>query len=127
MPNQFGGMCFNDQRFKDFMNNFYNPAENMKTTVDTLKAANLDLTTIEWGDYQPVLANPLNWPTPPLCPPGSFSWTAFKNSARRDLSEEVNSAPLSEDEPDVVPPTRCALLDAAIRKCFNSIPPIPIK
>jgi hypothetical protein len=126
MPNQFGGMCFNNRGFKDFMNNFYNPAENMKRTVDFLKAKNLDLTTIEWGDYQPILAQPQSWPT--LCPPDHpWSWADFKDWARADLSAEVNSAPLSQDEPDVIPPTKCALLDAAVRKCFNSIPPIPIK
>lgn len=27
----------------------------------------------------------------------------------------------------MVPPTKCALLDASIRKCFNSEPPIPMK
>ena len=27
----------------------------------------------------------------------------------------------------VIPLTRCALLDASVRKCFNSEPPIPMK
>ena len=40
------------------------------------------------------------------------------------LTAQANSKPLSKDQPDVVPLTKCALLDARVRKCFNSNPPI---
>ena len=46
--------------------------------------------------------------------------------ARIQLSDQPNNIPLSRDEPNVIPLTRCALLDAAVRKCFNSEPPIPM-
>ena len=45
-------------------------------------------------------------------------------NARVQLTAQANSKPLSKDQPDVVPLTKCALLDASVRKCFNSDPPI---
>jgi hypothetical protein len=46
--------------------------------------------------------------------------------ARLQLTAQPNNLPLSRDEPGVIPLTRCALLDASLRKCFNSEPPIPM-
>src|SRR5215475_5010414 len=125
MPNVFGGMCFNNKHFKDFMNQFYFPAEKMKSTVDSLKAKIPDMSALKWGDYQHILADPESWPKGPLCPPG-LNWDYFKDWARNDLVQLANFSPLSHDQPDVVPPTRCALLDLSVRKCFNSVPPIPM-
>jgi hypothetical protein len=61
-------------------------------------------------------------------PQGSAKyWHKEKGRARLDLSTQPNTVPLSRDEPGVIPLTRCDLLDACVRKCFNSEPPIPMK
>jgi len=49
------------------------------------------------------------------------------NMPRAGLASQPNNTPLSADEPSVVPLTKCGLLDASVRKCFNSTPPIPMK
>jgi hypothetical protein len=43
--------------------------------------------------------------------------------ARVQLCAQPNTRPVSDDDP-AVPLTKCALLDACVRKCFNSEPPI---
>lgn len=120
--NIFGGSVYNNQQFKDHMNSHYYPLENMKKSVEKLKASNqIDIATMQYGQYQPVLS-PLDvWPGGR----GKF-WMREMGRARMQLSAQPNNTPLSNDEPDVIPLTRCALLDAAIRKCFNSEPPIPM-
>jgi hypothetical protein len=116
-----GGAVLNNQPFKDYMNSLYYPLANMQRSVDALKASKqINLTTMEWGEYQQILAPLDRWPAP-----AGQHWIRLKNAARADLSVQANTASLSKDEP-VVPPTKCALLDAAVRKCFNSTPPIPM-
>jgi hypothetical protein len=73
---------------------------------------------MEFGQYQPILA-PLE-----INPNGPKPWLKSVGFARLQLTAQPNTTPLSKDEPDVIPLTRCALLDACIRKCFNSATPI---
>ncbi|QPF83188.1 hypothetical protein IC762_26200 [Bradyrhizobium genosp. L] len=123
MPRLFGAKIYNNQAYKDAMNKNYFPLSAMKTSVATLQASSLiHMDTMEYGQYQPILT-PLNtWPNGA----GAF-WMKEMGLARLDLTNQPNSTPLSQDEPTVIPLTRCALLDACIRKCFNSTPdPIPM-
>jgi hypothetical protein len=120
--NIFGGSVFNNQQFKDHMNSHYHPLENMQKSVDKLKASDqIDIATLEYGQYQAILS-PLDiWPGGR----GKF-WMKEMGFARLQLTAQPNNLQLSRDEPGVVPLTRCALLDASLRKCFNSQPPIPM-
>ena len=116
----FGGAFYNNPEFKSLMNSLYYPLENMKKSVAKLKASGqIDIETMEYGQYQPILASKDGWPRG-----GGDVWLREMGRARMDLSAQLNIAPLSNDEFQVVPLTRCALLDASIRKCFNSDPPI---
>ena len=118
-----GGRVYGGKAFKDLMNSNYFPLANMKKSVATLKASDdIDLPTLEYGQYHLILNPPSKWPQ------GSAKyWHKEKGRARVDLSTQPNTVPLSKDEPGVIPLTRCDLLDACVRKCFNSEPPIPMK
>lgn len=118
-----GSRTYTGASFKDLMNDNYFPLENMQRSVDALKASpDIDLPTLEYGQYHLILTSPDKWPD------GSAAyWHKEKGRARVDLSTQPNCTPLSNDEPGVIPLTRCALLDASVRKCFNSVPPIPMK
>jgi hypothetical protein len=118
-----GTRVYTGDDFKNLMNDNYYPLENMKKSVETLKASeHIHLPTLEYGQYHLILVPHENWPQ------GSAKhWHKEKGRARADLSTQPNSTPLSKDEPGVIPLTRCALLDASVRKCFNSEPPIPMK
>jgi hypothetical protein len=118
-----GMRVYTGRPFKDLMNANYFPLENMKKSVKKLKASeNIHLPTLEYGQYHLILVPKSKWPQ------GSAKhWHKEKGRARVDLAAQPNTAPLSKDEPDVVPLTRCALLDACVRKCFNAEPPIPMK
>jgi len=118
----FGGKVYDNQQFKDHMNSHYYPLENMKKSVEILKASNqIDIATMEFGQYQPILS-PLDvWPGGR----GKF-WMKEMGFARQQLNAQPNSRPLSIDESNAIPLTKCALLHACVRKCFNSEPPIPM-
>jgi hypothetical protein len=119
-----GARIYNDPAYKSHINQFYYPLAAMKNSVATLKAASdlIDMATMEFGQYQPVLS-PLNtWPKGK----GQY-WRREVGRARMDLTAQSNTIALSLDEPGVIPLTKCALLDACVRKCFNSEPdPIPM-
>ncbi|SEN88528.1 hypothetical protein [Bradyrhizobium sp. OK095] len=117
------GSIYDDQHYKDLMNGNYYPLDNMKKSVARLKASGqIDIETMEYGQYQPILSPLETWPN------GSGKvWFKALGHARLQLTAQPNTMPLSNDERVVVPPTKCALLDASIRKCFNSEPPIPMK
>jgi hypothetical protein len=101
------------------MDSNYYPLENMKQSVEKLKnSQNIDIETMEFGQYQPILA------PAEINPNGPKTWLKNVGHARVQLTALPNTTPLSKDEPDVVPLTKCALMDASIRKCFNSNPPI---
>ncbi len=115
----FGGSVYDNQRFKDNMNRNYFPLDNMKRTVALLKGReDIDIETMEFGQYQPILA------PKDVNSKGSRFWLREMGIARIQFSAQPNTTPLSKDEPDVIPLTKCALLDACVRKCFNSDPPI---
>ncbi|MET4360719.1 hypothetical protein ACVW1A_003569 [Bradyrhizobium sp. LB1.3] len=118
-----GSRTYTGASFKDLMNENYFPLENMQRSVDILKASpDIHLPTLEYGQYHLILTPPDRWPE------GSAAyWHKEKGRARVDLSTQPNTIPLSSDEPGVIPLTRCDLLDACVRKCFNSEPPIPMK
>lgn len=117
------GKVYNNQQFKDLMNSNYYPLDNMRKSVAILKASDqIDIETMEFGQYQQILSPKTTWPNGI----GSY-WLKEMGRARIQLSVQPNSTPLSSDEQGVVPLTKCALLDASVRKCFNSEPPIPMK
>ena len=108
--------------FKNFWTPLCGTVDAMQRSIETLKRSqSIHLPTLEFGQYQPVLVPLQNW-----AHLGSQHWVREIGNARLDLTRQANSQPLSNDEPSNVPLTRCALLDAAVRKCFNSEPPIPI-
>lgn len=120
---QIAGMkAYQKPEYKTFWSEYTGSPEGMKKAVAILNASpHVDLATLEWARYQPLLAPLDKWENL-----GSRFWAKETGSARLHLIEQPNNEPLSKDEPNVIPKTRLGLLDAAIRKCFNSDPPIPI-
>jgi hypothetical protein len=116
----FGGAFYNNEEFKCLMNGNYFPLDNMKKSVAKLKAAPelIDIETMEYGQYQPILTPKGTWPAN-----GGVAWLREMGQARIDLTAQPNDVKLD----GVKPLTKCALLDASLRKCFNSDPPICIK
>jgi hypothetical protein len=118
-----GGTVYRSPAFKRFWDGFYDSVENMRRSIEILRGSSaIDLPTLEYGRFQPILA-PLDkdWPVG-----GLRLYMKEMGTARLNLTDQPNDVALSEDEPDVTPLTKCALLDAALRKCFNSEPPIPM-
>jgi len=114
-----GGSIYETDKFKQAMDSNYYPLDNLKKSVATLQNSNnIDVATMEFGQYQPIVA-----PTE-INPSGPKFWLKNVGNARVQLTAQANTKPLSRDQPDVVPLTKCALLDASVRKCFNSDPPI---
>jgi hypothetical protein len=114
-----GGRVYETAKFKQAMDSRYYPLERMKQSVATLKnSQNIDIETMEFGQYQPILA------PSEINASGPKAWLKNVGFARLQLTAQPNTTPLSKDQPDVIPLTKCALLDASIRKCFNSDPAI---
>jgi hypothetical protein len=108
--------------FKNFWTQFCGSVDAMRRSIETLSgSSDIHLPTMEYGQYQPILVPLQNW-----VDFGSQHWAREVGKARLDLTRQPNTQPLSNDEPTNVPLTRCALIDAAVRKCFNAEPPIPI-
>ena len=119
MQMMMGAKVYETEKFKTAMDSHYYPLANMKQSVTKLKnSENIDIETMEFGQYQPILA------PAEINPGGPKPWLKNVGFARVQLTAQPNSTPLSKDQPDVVPLTKCALLDACVRKCFNSEPPI---
>ncbi len=115
------GGAYDNSAFKNSMNSHYYPLDNMKRTVEFLKNRDdIDIATMEFGQYQPKIAPEA------VNAKGPKAWLQDMGGSRLSLTSQPNTTPLSNDEPKVIPLTRCALLDASIRKCFNSDPPIPM-
>lgn len=113
------GRVYEGKDFKTAMDSNYFPLDNMKISVEKLtNSPNIDIATMEFGQYQPILS------PDQVNPNGPKEWLKHVGSARVSLTAQANSTPLSKDEPNVVPLTKCALMDASVRKCFNSSPPI---
>jgi hypothetical protein len=113
-----GGKVYETSSFKQAMDSNYYPLESMKKSVDILKnSPNIDIATMEFGQYQPILA------PQQINPNGPQTWLQNMGRARIQLNAQSNTDPVSDDDP-TVPLTKCARLDACVRKCFNSDPPI---
>lgn len=114
-----GAKVYETSNFKQAMDSHYYPLANMKQSVAILKnSENIDIETMEFGQYQPLLA------PAEINPKGPKAWLKNVGFARVQLTAQPNTESLSKDQSDVVPLTKCALLDARVRKCFNSDPPI---
>jgi hypothetical protein len=113
-----GGRVFETSSFKQAMDSNYYPLDSMKQSVEILKnSENIDIETMEFGQYQPILA------ASAVNQKGAKFWLQNMGRARVQLTAQPNDAPVSDDDP-TVPLTKCARLDACVRKCFNSDPPI---
>jgi hypothetical protein len=113
-----GGRVFETSEFKTAMDSHYYPLESMKQSVAILKAStNIDIKTMQFGEYQPILA------AKEINQKGAKFWLENVGRARVQLCAQPNTRPVSDDD-SAVPLTKCALLDACVRKCFNSEPPI---
>lgn len=118
-----GGTVFRTPEFKAFWMKHLGSVDAMRKSIETLKASPyIYVPALEYGRYQPILEKLDNWPDD-----SGRLWIKDMGIARVHLADQPNTTPLSKDQPDVVPLTRLALLDATIRKCFNSDPPIPIE
>ena len=115
-----GGAVSKDPVFHGDMNSHYRTVDKMKESVVTLKQAGLDVATMQFGDYQPKLAPKA------ISDLGAGWWATEVAKARTQLTAQANTTPLSRDEPKAIPPTKCALLDACVQKCFKSAEPIPM-
>jgi len=121
-PITAGMRVYQSSKFKDFWKQYCGSVEGMRRAVAILRdSPGVYLPALEYGQYQPVLVPLENW-----VEFGSQHWAKEVGNARLQLTTQPNTQPLSNDEPANIPLTRCALLDAAIRKCFNADPPIPI-
>jgi hypothetical protein len=119
----FGGRTYNNPVFKAEMNKHYATVDAMKASIKILQdSGQVDLPTMLYGQYQPILAQQ----AVSLGGGNIRVWLREMGFARTQLSAQRNTTALSLDQADVVPLTKCDLLDAALRKCFNSDPPIPI-
>ncbi|MEA2943407.1 MAG: hypothetical protein QOD09_3936 [Bradyrhizobium sp.] len=114
-----GARVYEASGFKQTMDNNYYPLENMIKSVEYLKNRDdIDIATMQFGQYQPLLA--------PEAVQGNKSpkfWWQEMGRARMSLDAQPNKDQVSADDPSV-PLTKCARLDACVRKCFNSDPPI---
>jgi hypothetical protein len=118
----FSGLIYDNRAFKDLMNANYADVAAMRASIAKLKASpQIDIETMEFGQYQPILSNSATWPNG-----GGMAWVREVGRARMQFMEQPNTAALSNDQSNVVPLTKCGLLDACVRKCFNSEPPIPM-
>lgn len=114
-----GARVYEGDTFKQAMDSNYYPLDNMKKSVAILtNSQNIDIATMEFGQYQPILS------PAQINPNGPKEWLKHVGTARVSLTAQANTKPLSKDEPNNVPLTKCALMDASVRKCFNSNPPI---
>jgi hypothetical protein len=113
-----GAKVYETSSFKQAMDSNYYPLESMKKSVDILtNSQNIDIATMEFGQYQPILA------PQQINPSGPKTWLQNVGRARVQLNAQANDQQVCKDDP-TVPLTKCARLDACIRKCFNSDPPI---
>jgi hypothetical protein len=114
-----GGKVYETAGFKQAMDSNYYPLQNMIKTVDYLKNRDdIDIATMQFGQYQPLLA-----PEAVQANKSPKFWWQQMGRARMSLTAQSNTDPVSENDPSV-PLTKCARLDACVRTCFNSDPPI---
>jgi hypothetical protein len=121
---RIAGADYMTSQFNDFWKEFYDTKEKMEASVKILEASPyIHLPTLEYGRFQPILApSDATWGKG-----GVRKYMEEMGTARLNLTAQKNEQDLPKDEADKPRPlTRCALLDTALRKCFNSKPPIPM-
>jgi hypothetical protein len=115
-----GGKVYETASFKQTMDSRYYPLANMIKSVEFLKNRDdIDITTMQFGQYQPLLA-----PEAVQADKSPKFWWQEMGRARMSLSRQPNTDPVVKGDTGPVPLTRCDLLDACVRKCFCSEPPI---
>jgi len=93
-----GAKVYETNDFKQAMDSHYYPLANMKQSVAKLASSeNIDIETMEFGQYQPILA------PAEINPNGPKTWLKNVGFARVQLTAQPNSEPLSKDQPEVVP------------------------
>jgi len=111
---------YQDPKFIEAMNKNYT-TDGIKRSVLALKAhPSFSLTTMKWGEYQPILTPRDKWPGKTY-----ELWQESMLAARDSLAMQTNTQNVSPTD-NATPATKCDLADAVIRKCFNSVPPIQI-
>ena len=113
------GRVYQGKDFKTAMDSNYYPLENMKNSVDD--ADKLAEHRYRDDGVRSVSADPVTGSGKPERSQGVAEARRF---CPRQLDGSGQQHAVSKDEPDVVPLTKCALMDASVRKCFNSTPPI---
>lgn len=107
----FGNVTYNNDEFKGFINKHYAP-DKIIDSVATLKGSDqIDIRTMEYGEYQPILEPLDNWPSKK-----GKAWRKAVAYARYSLKRQKSAEG-----------TKWDTLNYAIRRCFNSEPPIPFK
>lgn len=107
----FGNEVYNNSDFKNYINWHYYPLPNMRDSVKILKASpDIDIQTMEYGEYQPILAPLHKWPDN-----RGKVWYKSVSLARHSLKMQASDIGTKWDK-----------LNDAVRKCFNSEPPIPM-
>ena len=92
------GRVYEGKDFKTAMDSNYFPLDNMKTSVEKLaNSPNIDIATMEFGQYQPILS------PGQVNPNGPKEWLKHVGSARVSLTAQANTKPFSKDEPNVIP------------------------
>jgi hypothetical protein len=113
------GVEYNQPTFTGPQNQQYNTVAAMQASIAKLKAAGVDLTTMEYGDYQRHLRFG-QW-----SPTQQARWQPTLDKMREHLSAQPNA----DSVPGVggaAPTNKWDLLHATIRKCFSD-PPTPFE
>ena len=115
-----GGKVYETKEFKQAMDSHYYPLAKMIESVNFLKnREDIDIATMQFGQYQPLLA-----PEAVQADKSPKFWWQEMGLARMSLAKQPNTEPVSNGDTGAVPLTMCDRLDACVRKCFNSEPPI---
>ena len=115
-----GGKVYETSEFKQTMDSHYFPLEHMIASVDFLKnREDIDIATMQFGQYQPLLA-----PEAVQANQTPKFWWREMGLARMSLARQSNTQPVYKGYKGFVPLTMCDRLDACVRLCFNSEPPI---
>jgi len=115
-----GAKVYETSEFKQTMDSHYFPQARMLESVEFLKnREDIDIATMQFGQYQPLLA-----PVAVQANQSPKFWWREVGLARMSLARQPNKEPVFKGDTGFVPLTMCDRLDASVRKCFNSDPPI---
>jgi hypothetical protein len=102
--------------FFPLMNRKYQTRATIAVSKQALVDAGVDMTQMEYGEYQDVIVRPQDWPGDTL-----YHWRGIVLRVRKNLRAQENGDQVAPDD-GTVPPNRWELLNAAIRRCFNNSP-----